>query len=144
MTPEERHHQRLQQLVHTSDAEFVTEVRRHQRSIWRKASLDSHVRAHRRDFLADLQRVLTAGDLDVLSREILSTWDRLFTELEPDGSVTYHFVRLLRQPGAAILVATRGGFIRTAYPTQDLTRRLQRRPALTEVTDRAKRLGLSD
>ena len=144
LTAAERHTQRVEQLLQTSDGAFAAQVRAHQAAVWRTADLDSHAKAHRRDFLVHLNNTLVAAQLRALSHDILRTWDRLFTELEPDGSVTYHFVRSLPESGAAILVVTRGGRIRTAYPTEDLTRRLERRPALTEVTNRAKRLGLSD
>lgn len=72
-------------------------------------------------------------------------WDRPFTELEPDGSVTYLFERAL-QPDAAILVVTRGGYIRTTFPIESLSRWLERPRAagLVEVTDRAKGLGLAN
>lgn len=132
--------QRLSQLGSLSDEEFAAEVRLVQASRWRTGRLERHWREHRRDFQRFLGRSLSPTELDALARDVLRSFDRMFTELER-GVVTYTLIRSLPEPDTAIIVITRGGFIRTAFPTASLTGRIRRRSAIVEVTDRAKRLG---
>ncbi len=117
-------------------------MRRFQASTWRERNLQRHVRKHRRDFLRILGRTLSGPELRTLSREVVQSWDRLFTEVEPNGLVTYHFVRLLPAPGVAMIVVTRDAEVRTAFPSDRLPLWMHRRRAAVEVTDRAKRLGV--
>lgn len=143
MNAPDRRAQRLEQVQRLTDEEFVSEVRRNQRLRWRSTNLEAHARKHCRDFMLLLGRVLLPVELDGTSHDVLRSWDRLFTELRPDGSVTYDFVRLIRDDDTAIIVVTRGGLIRTTFPTTSLKLRLGRKPFLVEVTDRANRLDLA-
>jgi hypothetical protein len=54
-----------------------------------------------------LGRRLSPDELQNLSRAILTAWDRLFTDLEPDGSTTYVFVRTLAELDHAMIVIVR-------------------------------------
>ncbi|MBI4506262.1 MAG: hypothetical protein HY691_12060 [Chloroflexi bacterium] len=134
---------RLAQLAALSDDDFAAEVRLRQAARWRQGSLIRHARKHRKDFVRMLGQGFSPSALDALSRSILESWDRLFTELEPNGSVTYYFIRSLPPSGRAIIVVTRGGEIRSTFPADSLERWLARQAAVIEVTDRAERLGLS-
>ena len=116
MEPEERHRLRYDQLQHLTDEAFAAEVRAHEASQWRPANLQRHAQDHWRDFLDLLGRILSAGELAALSRDVLGSWDRLFTEMERDGTVSYTFVRLLADPNHAIIVITRAGDIRSLFP----------------------------
>lgn len=127
-----------------SDDDFAAEVRRHQAAHWRPGRLVEHARKHRRDFTALLGRALSAAETAALTHGVLRSWDRLFAELGPDGSITCHFAQSLSISDAAIIVVTRGSFVRTAFPTKSLHRWSRRKRAIIEVTERAKRLGLSD
>lgn len=124
------------------DQDFAAEVRQHRAARWQVANLDDHVDAHRRDFLEAIGQPLSKGELEILSGEIRQAWDRLFTELEHTGAVSYVFVRVLPDPDHAILVVTRGGRVRSTFPTRHFSRWRGRHPAAIEVTDRAKRLEL--
>jgi len=126
-----------------TDEQFAAEVRYHQTSRWRRARLLAHARNHAEDFEELLGRQLSPSELETLGRDVLRAWDRLFTELQPDG-VTYYFLRPISGPESAIIVVTRGGYIRTVFPSASLSRLWRRRPACIEVTERAKGLGLSD
>ncbi len=134
---------RLQQLRAMTDEQFAAEVRHHQGSQWRSARLLAHARSHAEDFEELLGRQLSPPELEALSRGVLRAWDRLFTELQSYG-ITYYFLRSLPDPDSAIIVITRGGYIRTVFPTATLSQLWRRRPAAIEVTGRAKGLGLSD
>jgi hypothetical protein len=125
-----------------SDEQFAGEVRAQQAATWRPTRLAVHVQAHRRDFLELYREALTPEAVATLSREILATWDRLFTELERDGLASYTFTRPLPESDHAIILIVRTGRIRTLFPTEAFADRLDRHPAAVEVTDRAKRLGL--
>jgi hypothetical protein len=142
LTAEARRLRRLEQLQAMSDEQFAAEVGAHQAANWRPTRLTVHVQAHRRDFLDLLGGALTPEAVATLSRDVLSTWDRLFTELERDGTVSYTFTRSLPQSDHAIILIVRTARIRTLFPTEAFADRLERHPAAVEVTDRAKRLGL--
>lgn len=141
--PEDLRRQRLAQIHRLTEEQFAAEVRRHQASRWRAGRFVSHARAHAQDFEEALSHTLSPPELEALSQDILQSWQQLFTELQQDG-ITYYFLRSLPSRDAAIIVVTRGGFIRTTFPAQRLAQLWQRRPAAIEVTDRAKRLGLAD
>ncbi|MBI2321139.1 MAG: hypothetical protein HYU88_03360 [Chloroflexi bacterium] len=137
---EDRRRRLIEQLQRMSDEQFAAVVRREQAARWRAMDLERHSRAHRRDFLDLLGRALTPGELEALSREVLHSWERVFNELEPSGNVSCVFVRSLPEPGSAMLVVTRGGRIRSTFPTRDFAGWQHRHPAAIEVTDRAKGL----
>lgn len=139
---DDRRQRRLAQLTQMADDEFAAEVREHQNARWSSARLITHARDHRRHFEKILGRRLSPDELQNLSRAILTAWDRLFTDLEPDRSATYVFVRTIAELDHAMIVIVRGGRIRTTFPTESLVRWLARQPIVVEVTERARRLGL--
>lgn len=133
--------QRVAQMRRMTDQEFLAELRRHQASPWRQPKLLEHVKKHRADLKEFFGPTLAPSECERLSLEILRSPDRVFTELRPGGAVTYFFIRLHGDRGI-IIVATRGGFIRTMLPAEEFMKWLGRHPAVIEVTERAKGLGL--
>lgn len=139
---EDLRQKRLDQLHGMTDEQFAAEVRGHQAASWRPSKRLEHAKDHASDFGEILGRPLTPSDLDALSHVALRSWDRLFTELDRGGDVSYIFVSRLTDLGDILVVATRRRTIRTAIPMPSIESWLKRHQAAVEVTDRAKNLGL--
>lgn len=139
---EDRRRRLIEHLQRMSDEQFAAVVRREQAARWRRAKLTAHAREHARHFAEILGRPLTPSELDALSQSALQSWERLLVELGPDGQVSFIFVSRLTALGDILLVAARGGFIRTAIPMRSVNRWQQRHGAAVEVTHHAKKLGL--
>ncbi|MCM8748138.1 hypothetical protein NET02_03185 [Thermomicrobiaceae bacterium CFH 74404] len=101
-----------------------------------------HAKRHARDFTEILGAPLTPTELDDCSRVVLHSWNRLFTELERSGMVSYIFTYQVQGKVATLAVVTRAGLIRTVFPLRDVDLWWKRHLAAVEVTERAKRLGL--
>ena len=142
MNPDDLRVARLRHLDALSDEEFAAEVREHQRATWRGPSLLEHAKKHRDDFEEMLGRVLPPSEIEELSRDVLVAWDRLFTSLHHTTDITYYFASQWSADEAILVAVTRGGRIRTMIPIENFSRFLVRHPALIEVTDRGKHLGL--
>jgi len=125
-----------------TDEQFAAEVRQHQRASWRPASLFARAKAHAQDFAEILGHPLTPTELDGLSRAAIWSWDRLFTELDKANRLSYIFFSRLERRGGILVVATREGLVRTAFPIRRIDLWLRRHSAAVEATDRARGLGL--
>jgi len=88
---ERRRQERLTQLGRVTDVDFAAEVQSHQRATWRRASLEEHARKHWRDFEERFGRGLSPSELEEVTATALASWDRLFTELDREGDVSYAF-----------------------------------------------------
>lgn len=133
--------QRLVQLAGMSDGEFVDEVRSHRQARWRRASLKEHARKHWKDFEDLFGRRLSPSEREEATATALASWDRLLTELDSQGNISYAFAARWTQGYGILVVVTRAGKVRTALPMADLGRWLTRHPAIIEVTECGKRLG---
>lgn len=125
-------------LARLSDAALADEIETARAARWRPASLQEHAGTHWRDFVADVGHGLSPSELDELSCAALQSWDRLFIEIEPTGEASFIFTSELTQGGAILLVVSRSGRIRTAFPLRSLDRWLGRHPAAIEVTYRVQ------
>ncbi|CCF85620.1 hypothetical protein NITHO_5240007 [Nitrolancea hollandica Lb] len=140
--PAELRRRREAQIAVLSDEEFAAEVRQPQASVWRQPSLRSHARKHWGDFEEFLGHGLAPSDLDELSRIVLHSWNRLFTELDSNDVISYFFVACLGNDDDILVVVTRRGLIRTAFPADNVDLWRHRRKSVMEVTHRAKALEL--
>lgn len=132
---------REEQLRMMDDTAFASEVRQHQAARWRPASLRSHARKHWQDFEALLGHGLAPSWLSEVSLLALYTWDRIFTEMDRQGSISYAFASRLTTSGAILVVITRQGLIPTAIPMPSVEDWLMRHKAAVEVSNRARRLS---
>ncbi len=122
-----------------SDKALLAEVRRHQQAKWRPSALLEHVKKHQRQYAAYAGHPVSPTEIGEISRLTLTSWDRLFRSIEPDGATTYAFLARW-QASDVLLTVTRSGRIRTMMPIDNLKAFLARHPELVEVTDRARRL----
>jgi hypothetical protein len=120
-----------------SDDALLVEVIEFASYGWRRQDLVEHSRTHRRDFQLLLGRLLSPDELQELSVGAVQQWERLFTGLEP-GGITYVFGRPVADiPGVMLLVGSRRGRLRTAFPADaDLWAGNRRR--YIEVTARVR------
>lgn len=122
-----------------SDDELRAEYERRASATWRRPSLVNHAKKHRLELLALFGRVLAPDDVGRISQDVLRSWERVFIEVEPDGRLTYLFVKLLDLAGAGIIVAVRESRVRSmfvAIPFQGWFDR--HRLTVEEVTSRVR------
>lgn len=93
-----------------------------------------HVKAHRRHFEGIYGFAPTPAYLRELTAQALATPDRVYTGYDR-GEVTWMFA-LTFENGTAILVGTRGGFVRTIFPALDFSGWVSRNQRYVEVTHR--------
>lgn len=131
--------QRLAQLAALSDAELRAEIAAAQQTQWRQTRLVEHAKDHRLHFQRLLGAALTPSQLEELSRLVAQSWDRLFTEIDATGTISYLFLAQWKQSDATMVVAvSRDGKMRTCYPTKDIVEWLDRHPNIVEITNRVK------
>lgn len=130
---------RQAQLAQQSDAELDREIAVAQAAHWRPRRLRAHARKHWQDFADILGHGLVPVALDELSQSTLGSWNGLFTEREPSGDNSFIFAGDLPDGNAILIVVTREGVIRTAFPADDIAGWLRRHPAAIEVTSRVLR-----
>lgn len=131
--------QRQGQLAAMSDAELRAEVAAAQRAQWKPTRLIEHAKEHRRHFERLLGGALTPSQLEELSQMVVHSWDRLFTEIDAEGAVSYLFLTRWKQSDATMIVAvSRDGTMRTCYPTDDMVQWLERHISVVEITNRVK------
>lgn len=138
---EQRRRRRLEQLRAMSDAEFVAEITAHRASKWRANRIQPHLRSHGEMLSEILGRAVDETALLALTHDIIAAPSAAFTAIDAlSGQVEYLFVRHLDRGDAIIVVVTRGGLVRTLYPSH-WQRWLRLRADLVEVSDRVRHLG---
>ena len=127
---------RANQLAAMTDAELRAEIAVAQQAQWKPTRLIAHAKDHRRDFVQFLDGPLNPNQLEELSRIVVHSWDRLFTEID-DEMVSYLFLARWKQSDATMVVSiSRGGVMRTCFPIARIEQWIDRNPALVEITDR--------
>jgi len=134
--PSERRRLREAQLSRLSDSELRAEVRDHAAARWRSSRLLEHTKKHRPDFERRMGTALARSDLDRLSRDVLTSYSRIFTGVEHDGGLTYIFAGLRPEANGIILVVTRQHLIRSLFIVLNAARWQERHPEYIEVTER--------
>ncbi len=133
VSAEERRRQREAQLAQMTPEERVAELKSHRKSDWQERRLRAHAEKHGEDFIKVIGRAPTPDQLRELSRSIVNQPNAVLAEINEKGQLEYHFIRFIQGSECAIIVTSRAGFTRTAYPAVVYEDWLSRHSAAIEV-----------
>lgn len=130
---EERRRLREAQLAQLTPEDRAAELESHRNSPWHERRLRAHAEKHSEDFIKVGGYAPTADQLRELSSSIMNQPNVVLTELDKAGEIEYHFIRFIQGSECAIIVTSRAGFTRTAYPAVVYEDWLSRHSAAIEV-----------
>jgi hypothetical protein len=132
----ERRRVRQAQLDAMSDDQLRDEVAHFQSAPWEDRAVEEHLRKRRREFIVQLGIVPTAIDVERLGRDTVAGWERVFTEVRPNGQVSYVFYRFEQRAACGTMSVVRDDVIKTTFFVSDVDAWVRRNPQAIEVTGR--------
>jgi len=106
---EVRRIERERQIAAMSDRQLATEIRRHQQAQWRSTDLLEHVKKHQRQYAAYIGHAVGPSEIEEISKLVLTSWDRLFSNIDVSGVVSYTFLAHWQASDVLLLEFTHKG-----------------------------------